>query len=242
MKNKTLSAVLVLSIATIMSVLAISPVFAVIANGTYTDHQDAAATAIIEIEGRGKMVMDAFHYDYGSLGSGDVIRVAVIVITSTGAEQALPVAVFTDIPQRMPLFQYIYSRYPTSIQLISDPSAIEVRRCGKSLNIHCVWDVALVVPATTWQTPAGSRTVPGFTVPPGKLFVVGHGDAISGVATEGSVAAGYKQTVTWTGYYGSATFVCPTWDFGGPVGRSEGSFRTAMRTDATVVTIIPYPT
>ena len=241
MKRKLLNVALVLCLATFMSVIAFSPVLAAISPGTYTDHQNAVAMAIIEVEGKGRLAIDIIHYDYGSLGSGDVIRVGVVVVTSTGAEQVLPVAVFTDNPQRMPLFQAIYSRYPTSIQLVSDPSAIEIRRCGKSLNIHGVWDIALVVPDTTWTTPSGPNTVPGFTVPPGKLFVVGYGDVVTGFSESGSQTnplVPYYQTVTWSGHYGDATFVCPTWKFGGPVGLSEGSLRTGMRTDATVVTVI----
>ena len=241
MRRKLLNVVLILCLAAVMSVIGVSPVLAAISPGTYTDHQNAAAMAIIEVEGKGRLAIDVIHYDSGSLGSGDVIRVGVVVVTSTGAEQVLPVAVFTDIPQRMPLFQAIYSRYPTSIQLVSDSSAIETRRCGKSLNIHGVWDIALVVPDTTWITPSGPVTMPGFTVPPGKLFIVGYGDVVTGVETSGSQtnpAVPYYQTVTWTGHYGDAIFVCPAWEFGGPVGLSEGPLQTAMRTDATVVTVI----
>ncbi len=232
-KGKCLFEILTLII--VIAVSNVSFVSAAILPGTYTDHQSATGSAKIDIEGHPVIVIDGFHYDYGDLGSGDVIRIWRLFNLPIGPTY-LPVAIFTDIPARVPLFQLIYKVYPTSIQLVNDPSAIETVREGKSKNIHVVWKTDLVVPDELWGPPATKTLVPGITIPPGMLVVRGHGDAFFGSSTQDTAA--FSQTISGTRYYGNATFVCPTWDFGGPVGVNEGTYQTHINLDTTVVTTI----
>ncbi len=235
-KSNYLYASLVLLFTGVIMMGNLSSVSAAIAKGTYTDHQNALGNVLVDIEQHPSFLIDGFHYDYGDLGSGDVIRIWRYINLPIGP-MYLPVAIFADNSQRIDLFHLIYGAYPTSIQLIN-PSAIEVVREGSSKNVHLVWKTDLVVPDELWG-PTGSKTlVSGITIPPGMLVIRGHGDLISGTELNGGPTKPYSQTVTWTGYKGDATFVCPTWHFGGPVGVNEGVAETSMRIDATVVTTI----
>jgi len=232
MKKSTVI-ILALSFMVILAVSNVSPASAAIAPGTYTDHQSANGNVRIDIEGHPVITISGIHYDYGDLGSGDVI---IIRRYLSGFGQYLPVAIITDIPQRIDLFALLYAGYPTSIQLISDSSSIKTTREGKSKNIHVVWKTEIAVPDELWGPPGGKILVPGFTLPPGMLIFRGHGDAFSDSSTTES--ASFRQTVAGAVYYGDATFVCPTWDFGGPVGVEEGTYRTKISLDTTVVTTI----
>lgn len=231
------AAIVILAMALVMSIAASSlgSVSAALAEGTYTDHQNAQGTVTIDIEGHPVIVISGTHYDSGSLGSGDVIRIFRYFTFPIGVSLLIPVAVLTDIPERTDLFEILYAVYPTSIQLINDPSAINVVREGKSKNIHIVWKTDLVVPDELWG-PQHNIPVPGFTIPPGMLVIRGHGEIVSGSSTTGD--ATYSQTVSGWGYDGDATFVCPTWDFGGPVGVNEGTYRTNIALDVTVITTV----
>ena len=240
--KKTAVAVLALAMLILFAVSSFSPVSAALAPGTYTDHQNAFGQTVIDLDGHPLIVIDGFHYDSGDLGSGDIIRIWRYADWPNPPDgpgpQWLPVAIITDIPQRMSLFPILYAGYGTSIQLVNDPSTIETCREGKSRNIHVVWKTALEVPVTYWGPPGvPKRLVPAMTIPPGMLVFRGHGDAVSGY-DPGTQHTHWIQSVTWTGYFGDATFVCPTWNFGGPVGVNEGLYRTSIRTDATIVTTI----
>lgn len=201
---------------------------------TYVDYEDAFGETVIDIAGHAKIVIDGYHFDSSSsLGAGNVIRILYYVGKIGGIDRYLPVAIFTDIPQRATFLQQFYAIYPTSIQLV-DSLDIEARREGKSLTMMIVWKTALVVPEETWLL----GKTPAFTVPSGRLIFRGHGDAMEG-SSSGTGAAGWSQTVTYTFYYGNATFVCPTWDFGGPVGENSGTYRTNVRLDAIVTSTKP---
>jgi hypothetical protein len=207
-----------------------SSVSAAIAPGTYTDHQNASATVLIDIGGPYPIAIDAFHYDSGSLGAGEVIRITLHVSDTLN----LPLAIFTDIPNRIGLFQKIYAGYPTSINLINDPKAIDISRPGMSKTVHVVWKTDLTVPQENWM----GNVVPTFTIPPGMLVFRGHGDVLTGSSSSG-VTGKWSQTVTsFENYYRDATFVCQTWDFGGPVGVNTGVYPTLLRFDTTVVTTV----
>jgi len=235
MEKKYFLVIFTVLLIVIMAVSSLSSVAAALSPGTYADHQDAMGETVIDVQGHPLFVFDGYHYDSGDLGAGDVIRIwrqAVI-----GSQTLyVPVAIITDIPQRVSLFQILYGIYPTSIQLISDTSVIETMSEGKSKNIHIAWKTDLVVPDEYWG-PQHNVLLPGFTIPAGMLILRGHGDVISG--TETSTRAGVvSQVVTWTGYFGNATLVCSGWNFGGPVGVNEGKYRTNVRLDGTVVTTI----
>lgn len=221
----------------LMMILAVSTVSfasATLDAGTYNDHQNASSTVTINIEGHPVIVIDGFHYDSGDLGAGDVIRIWRYI---TEFSRYVPVAIFTDIPERVDLFNIIYSDYSTSVQLINDPSIIKVVREGNSKNVHVVWKTDLIVPDEQWGPPANKIWVLGITIPPGMLVTRGHGESFSGSSSSSSAL--YSQTVTGDmGYYGDATFVCPTWHFGGPVGVNQGPYRTSIRLNTMVETII----
>lgn len=238
--KKTGAAVLGMGLLILLAVSNFSSVSAALPPGTYTDHQNANGETIIDVADHPLILFDAFHYDSGAFGAGDVIRIwrYIDIWTPLGIVQRwLPVAIFTDINDRISLFDILYTGYPTSKQLINDPSTIEVCREGKSRNIHAVWKTDLVIPEEQWGPyPGHKTTVPEFTVPAGMLVFRGHGDAVSG--EDPSTGSTFSQVITWTGYYGDATFVCPTWDFGGPVGVDEGTYPTRIRIDATVVTTV----
>ncbi len=226
----------------LMAFAVFSPTFALVltpppqsvAPGVYVDHTNAQIGTLIDIDGHPRFMIDSYHFDSGDLGAGDVIRILLPVVTPGGATVNLPIAIFTDIPGRIGMFQKIYRIYPTSIQLV-DASDIEVRREGKSKTMMAVWKTSLEVPAEQWL----GGLVPALTIPPGRLIARGHGDVISGSST--SSGSGWIQTASWTGYYGNATFACPTWDFGGPVGVNVGPFRTSVRTEGTITTTILAP-
>jgi hypothetical protein len=196
---------------------------------TLADHIDAYGSTVIDVTGHPKVVVDGYHLDYGDLGSGDVIRISSYVDTPVFGQMCVAKAIFTDIPQRANFLQQFYEPNPTSIQLL-DPSDIRVTREGKSKTIMIVWKEALQVPEENWY----EASAPAFTLPAGRLIFRGHGEAASYSASI-SGSSGWFQTATWTGYYGDATFVCPAWHFGGPVGESEGDYRTNIHTDMTVV-------
>ncbi len=202
--------------------------------GTYIEHMSAYGQTVIDIAGHPKIVFDGYHFDSGDLGAGDVFRILLPVLAPTGATVYLTIAIFTDIPGRISLLQRVYGFNPTSIQLV-DSSDIEVRREGKSKTIMFIWKTALEVPAEQWP----GSLVPAMTIPPARLIFRGHGDAISG--SQSASGTGWTQTVTWTGYFGNATFVCPTLDFGGPVGINAGEYRTKIWLDATLTTTILRP-
>jgi len=232
-------------LALLMTFAVVSPTFAVvyspspvIAPGTYVDHENAFGETVIAIDGHPTFVIDGYHFDSGFFGSGDVIRILRYFVLPIGPTY-LPVAIFTDIPQRVGLLKILWAGYPTSIQLV-EPSAIEAVREGKSKNIHVVWKTALEIPDEYWGPPGMPKVlVPAMTIPPGRLIFRGHGDAFP--ASSSQTTSTFTQTVTWTVYYGNATFVCPTWDFGGPVGVNAGQYRTNIRPDATVTTTILPP-
>ncbi len=218
----------------LFAVATFSSASAAIAPGIYVDHTNAQGGTIIDIDGHPKIVFDGYHFDYSDLGAGDVIRILLPVVTPMGATVYLPIGIFTDIPDRISLFQKLYAGFNTSIQLV-DSSDIEAKREGKSKTMMVVWKTALEIPAERW--PGG--LVPAMTIPPGRLIFRGHGDAVS--ISSNSSGPGWSQSVTSTGYYGNATFVCPTWDFGGPVGVNEGNYRTIVRTEGTITTTILNP-
>jgi hypothetical protein len=235
---------LVLFLTGIIAVSNFSVVSGAIAPGIYTDHQNACGEVLIDIAGHPLIVIDGFHYDYGDLGSGDVIRIWRYVDwpapPNGPGPQWLPVAIFTDIPQRISLFQKVYAGYGTSIQLVNDPSVIETCREGNSKNVHVVWKTALEVPITYWGPPGvPKREVPAMTVPSGMLVFRGHGDSVSGYDPGvPNNHPSWSQSADWTGYFGDATFVCPTWNFGGPVGVDEGKYPTSIRLHAIIITTI----
>jgi hypothetical protein len=115
----------------------------------------------------------------------------------------------------------------TSIQLVS-ASDLKVSRQGNSKTIMIVWKTPLQVPTETWE-----GTIPAFTVPPGRLILRGHGEAVFGYETE--LSGNWLQILNWTGYYANATFACPTWHFGGPVGENGGQNPTTIFTDAILL-------
>lgn len=195
---------------------------------TFTDHIDAYGSTVIDVAGHTKVVVDGYHLDYGYLGSGDVIRIFSYIDTTELGQLCVAVAIFTDIPQRASFLREFYALNPTSIQLV-DASDIRVAREGKSKTIMIVWNEALEVPEEKWD----GMSAQAFALHPGRLIFRGHGEAASYSAS--ASGSGWLQTATWTGYYGDATFVCPAWHFGGPVGESEGDYQTNIRTDMTVV-------
>ncbi len=193
---------------------------------TFTEHMNALGSTIINVRGQ-QILIDAYHFDSGEFGSGDALRILCYQDTPIGPVLQV-VAVFTDMPQRVNLLSQFYQSTPTSTQLV-DPSDLQVCREGNSKTIMVVWETALEVPTETWW----SGVISAFSIPPGRLVFRGHGDTISGSST-GTGAGGWIQTITWTGYYGNATFICPTWHFGGPVREIEGN-PTVVYTDATLI-------
>ena len=211
-----------------------------LSSGTYTDHQNAYGETVIDIDGHPLIIFDAFHYDSGAFGAGDVIRIWRYWEFSgpTGPiSQWLPVAIITDMPQRIDLFQVIYKGYPTSIQLVGH-SNIQVCRISKT--VMAVWTRALEVPDEYWGLPGTPKVlVPAMIIPAGMLVFGGHGDAISNKEDSGGQPPKlYSQTIIWTGYYADAALVCLKWHFIGCVGVNEGTHSTVIRTDATVTTTI----
>jgi hypothetical protein len=102
-----------------------------------------------------------------------------------------------------------------------------------------VWTQALEVPDEYWGPQGQQSLVPAMTIPPGMLIFRGHGDVVSGSDRSGGPSPKpYSQTITWTGYYADAAFVCLKWHFMGSVGVNDGKYQTNIRTDATVTTTI----
>jgi len=238
-KSKFFTILLIIFLTSIVGASNFCPVSAAVA--TITEHENAFGSTIIAIEGHPQIRFDCYHFDYGTLGSGDVIRVWYY----TGLPSPLtyvPVAIFTDNPARASFLQefYIPPYLPTSIQLVK-PSDIETSREGNSKTIMAVWKTNLEAPSEIWGSPGHTITVPAITIPPGRIIFRGHGDIITGTSTTVPTYPGqvWTQTLTWTGYYGDATFVSPTWHFGGPVGLNEGQLRTNVRLDAMLVSTKP---
>lgn len=228
--KKTAVAVLVMTLLIMFAFSTFSSVFAL----TTTDHVNAYGSTIINISGHPQIIFDAYHIDSGQFGATDIFRIWYY----TGLPSPVtyvPIAIFTTSSGRIAFFHELYGILPTSIQLV-DSSAINVRREGKSLNIHAAWDTALEVPQETWGKTGQTFVLPAMTIPPGMLVFRGHGASVAGSSNSVPTYPGqlWSQTTTWIGYFGDATFVCPTWDFGGPVGIDEGAYRTSIRTDETI--------
>jgi hypothetical protein len=206
-----------------------------------TDHVNAYGSTVIDIEDHPNIVFDGYHIDSGSLGSGDVIRIWRYAVVA-GNPLYLPVAIFTDSVRRLSLFHELYvpPYLPTSIQLV-DPCAIEIHREHHSKTVMVEWKTALEVPEETWGPPGFQTVVPAMTIPPGHIIFRGTCEAYSDSSSSSPTYPGqvWSQTITWTGYYGHATLVCPTWHFRGPVGVDEGAYRTSIRTDATIISTKP---
>lgn len=215
----------VLSLATIIIITASSfnTVFALV---SFTEHMSAYGSTVINIAGHPHLLIDAYHFDSGEFASGDVLRVFYYQETSQGP-MFQNVAVFTNMPDRVPFLQQLFVSTPTLIQLVS-ASDLEVSRKGNSKTIMIVWKTPLQVPTETWEGP-----IPEFIVPPGRLILRGHGETVYGGDTKTS--DNWLQTLTWKSYYANATFACPTWHFGGPVGENDGQNPTTIFTDATLV-------
>lgn len=224
MKRKIL--IVVLTLAAIM-VLTVSGFDKAAALESFTEHMSAYGSTVIDIEGHPQLLIDAYHFDWGEFGSGDVLRVFYYQQTPSG-NMYQNVAVYTDMPERASFLQQLFGSNPTSIQLVS-ASDLEVSRQGKSKTIMIVWAPLEVPTEENW--PGGP--INGFTVPAGRLIVRGHGQAISGTGTQ--LSDGWLQILNWNGYFGDATFVCPTWHFGGPVGENDGNNPTTIYTDATLI-------
>ena len=234
-KCKFFAITLAIFLAGVITASNFSPVSAAV---TLTDHVNAYGSTVINVDGHPLIVFDGYHIDSGPLGSGDVFR--IWYYTGLPAPYAyFPVAILTDMSQRISLFNELYVPFATSVQLV-DSSAMEVSRQGMSKTMMVVWKTALEVPEERWgQT--GAIVTPAMTIPPGRIIFRGHGDATTGSSNSVPSYPGqvWSQTTTWTGYYGDATFVCPTWDFGGPVGVAEGPYSTSIRTEQTIVSTKP---
>lgn len=202
------------------------------------EHSDAFGQTLVEIDGHPVFRIDGYHYDSGS-APFEPYSVIRIWRYSPAVSRWVVVGYITDGPSGVSRAQIVYAGFPTSIQLV-DSGTIDARREGNSKTIMVVWNEALEVPAEHWGPPSpGGITFPAMTIPPGRLIFRGHGDSFTSSTTTNSVPPGtWTQTVTGTYYYGNATFVNPTWDFGGPVGVNEGTNRTLIRTDGTVTTTI----
>jgi hypothetical protein len=221
-KHKILMAVLALAAIIIITASSFNTVSAL---ESFTEHMDAYGSTVINIAGHPNLLIDAYHFDSGEFGSGDVLRVFYYQETSLGPMYQ-NVAVFTDMPDRVPFLQQLFVSTPTSVQLVS-ASDLEVSREGNSKTIMIVWKTPLQVPAETWE-----GSIPAFTVPPGRLILRGHDDSTSGTLTD--LSANWFQILIWTGYYANATFACSTWHLGGPVGETDGQNPTIIYTDATL--------
>ena len=223
MKHKIL--ITVLSLAAII-VFTASSLNTVSAQEPFTEHMNAYGSTVLNIAGHPHLLIDAYHFDSGEFGSGDALRVFYYQETPSGP-MFQNVAVFTDIPNRVPFLQQLVASNPTSIQLVST-SNLEVSREGKSKTIMIVWKTPLQVPTETWEAP-----IPAFTIPPGRLILRGHDEPVPGSDTK--LGGNWLQTLTWTSYSANATFACPTWHFGGPVGENDGQNPTTIFIDATLV-------
>ncbi len=195
---------------------------------TFTEHMDAYGSTSISVDGLPQILIDAYHFDSGKFGSGDVLRIWCWQDTPIGPVLQ-NVAVFTDMPDRADFLAQMFRFTPTSIQLISS-AELDVSREGNSKTVMAAWKTALQVPAETWWP----GEIPAFTIPPGRLVFRGHGEDVSGTFTKAG-SGGWIQTLTWTGYYGNATFICPSWRFGGPVGENGEESQTIVYTNATLV-------
>jgi hypothetical protein len=199
------------------------------AQESFTEHINAYGSTVVNIAGHPQLIIDAYHFNSGEFGSGDALRIFNYQDTQSGPVFQC-VAVFTDMPDRFTFLQQLFTGTPTSVQLVST-SNLEVSREGNSKTIMIVWKTPLEVP--TEENWSGGQ-ISAFTVPPGRLIVRGHGDVITGSGIASS--DGWLQSLKWTGYTGDATFTCPTWHFGGPVGETDGQNPTTIYTDATLVT------
>jgi hypothetical protein len=228
-KVKQKTSIVVLTLAAIM-IMAFSSFNNVSAQETFTEHMSAYGATMIDIPGHPQILIEAYHFDSGHFGSGDVLRIFYNQETTSG-NVLQNVAVYTDMTDRIPFLQELSGQSPTSIQSVS-ASHLEVKKEGNSKTIMIVWKTPLEVP-TEENWPAGQ--INGFTIPPGRLILTGHSHAVSGYATE--ISADWTQTLTWTSYYAKAAFVCPTWHFGGPVGENSGQNPTIIYKSATLVSI-----
>lgn len=226
--SKNFLTTLTLLLVAAIAVLNVAPTSAV----TYTDHQNAYGTVVLNIDDHPQILIDSYHIDYSTtFGTGDVIR-----IWYNTTQGYLPVAVITDIPERVSFFEELYGILPTSIQLV-DTSAITLLREVHSKTLLAVWATTLQVPEEHWG-PTGALVTPALTIPPGLLIFKGYGGVITGSSTTIAnplLGQTWNQTITWTGYYAHATLFCPAWHFFGRVGENEMQNRTAVRFDATVV-------
>ena len=194
----------------------------------FTEHINAYGSTIINIADHPTLLIDAYHFDFSDFGQGDVLRIFYYQDTLFGPIFQ-NVAVFTNIPDRFTFLQKLFISSPTSVQLVST-SDLEVRREGKSKTIMIVWKTSLDVPTeTAWL----GGPIQAFNVPPGRLNLRGHGNIISGQLSE--LSGNWLQILKWTGYNGNATFTCPTWHFGGPVGENGGNNPTIIYTDASLI-------
>lgn len=224
MRHNVLIIVMTFMVIIVMTFSSFGNVFAL---ESYSEQMNAYGSSVINIAGHHQLLIDAYHFDTGDFGSGDVLRVFYYQNTTLGPIFR-NVAVFTDMPDRITFLQQLSLNTNTSVQLVDDFD-LDVRREGKSKVIMIVWKQPLEVPTENWY----SEEIQGFAVPPGRLILRGHGNVISGNLFE--LSNNWLQILTWEGYYADATFVCPSWHFGGPVGENDGENPTIIYTNATLL-------
>jgi hypothetical protein len=93
----------VLALTAIMIITA--PSFSTVsALESFTEHLNAYGSTVLNIAGHPHLLIDAYHFDSGEFGSGDVLRVFYYQETPLGP-MFQNVAVFTDMPDRFPFLQ-----------------------------------------------------------------------------------------------------------------------------------------
>ena len=193
---------------------------------TNEEHVDIGGVSIIDVPGHPNIMITASHMDRSNFYSGSAVRIMLFVSTApSGIGPPFKfVVAYENNPERYAFSQQVGG----SIQLLNLVNKDQIQVLGKDKTALVYWTVPMAAPATT-TNPFGAAT-PAVTIPPGWLLLQGYGDTQSNAQS-----TTYPSLWTWnyqtTVYNAKSTFICPDWQYFGPV--AETGTSPTVVTEAT---------
>ncbi len=195
--NRKIIVIFLVLMATAILASSISSAFAVT---TYTDHEHAGATCVIDVPGKTMIRLIAYGQMYGDYYSGKADRIQILVYTGSGWRYVVG---YEDVPERS---AFSAGLGLGTVENVVEPGQIQVLRVGESTTVMVHWNIPLVCPATD--------TTPAVTLPPGKLVVVGFGEAKPVTVSNAPIGTtGWKYSIVATYHSATATLFCEGWDY-----------------------------
>ncbi|MCW4030304.1 MAG: hypothetical protein NWE92_11730 [Candidatus Bathyarchaeota archaeon] len=207
-----------LCFAVILSATFLAPASAAV---TYCDHATRSGFATINLpEHQPAITVAVLHYDRGDNGVADYLEVDTY---SPIMKMLVPVAIVTDSEVTATfLREFVYKGLPVATNIILvDSCDLQVCRVGRMVFAY-------------WSDPIVGISVvtPQVTLPPGGLMFRGYGNAESNNVVW-NLPNGVTLSMDSMVFDAHATFVCPTWNYYGPVGDGDTTMGFNVKQVAT---------